>query len=291
MANNEVEVRSDYFGVPKVIDSEIKRLGDMKKEIGSWTGVKEALENGDVPYFKSDEHNISDVYDAGSADGCPVTKRLLEEEKIDPTVLINLYVTRHRAGRMISRLLKESGNINLLELWKGNEERRPEEKRVDYALAGTPSRVLEMGNPHMGAAKYENFAICQFFRRLTDAEVGIEGPVKNLPKNIKLYPKRNEFIDDARKAESLNDLNNRIVSTLVPIMVERGVNYKQTSDLLLDCLLSEPLLIEDNCWERAENASFGLADYLIQSDIKDNQEVGMIFKEGIKPTISSFKGI
>ena len=291
MANPEAEVRSDYFGVPIVTYTEKTRLFKMKKNLGSWVDVKEALENGDVPYLQDSEHGISDVYDAGSADGCPVTKRLLEEEKIDPTVLINLYVARHRAGRMISRLLKESGNVNLLELWKGNEERRPEEKRVDYALAGTPSRVLEMGNPHMGAAKYENFAICQLFRRLTDAEAGIEGPVKNLPKNIKLYPKRSEFIDDARKAESLNDLNNRIVLTLVPIMVERGVSYKQTSDLLLDCFLSEPLLIEDNCWERAENASFGLADYLIQSDNKNNQEVGMIFKEGIKPKISSFKSI
>lgn len=289
MANNEAEIRSDYFGSAKVVTVEQKRLVQMKKDKGSWSKVKESLESGDVPYLTPDQHNIDDVYDAGAADGCPVTKSLLEEENLDPTVLINLYIARHRANRMISRLLKESGNTELLKLWQGDEKRKPDEERVDYALAGTPSKILEKGNPHIGVAKYENFAICQLFRRLTDAENGIEGPIKNLPKNIKLYPKRDVFIDDVKEATSLNDLNNRLVSRLIPVMTDNGVTHSQASELLLDCFLAEPLLVEDNCWERATQASNQLADYLIQSNNKDNQQVGKIFKEGIQPTISSFK--
>lgn len=289
MANEEVESRSEYFGSAKVTNAELNRLVRMKQASGTWAGVRDSLISGDVPYFKPDQHDIDDVYDAGSADGCPVTKRLLEEEGVNPTELINLYIARHRANRMIARLLKQSGNNELLKQWQGDDDRLPSEQRVDFAIAGTPSALLERGNPHTGTAKYENFAICQFFRRLTDAEQGLEGPVEGLPKNKRLCPPSEVFLDDANEAKTLNDLNARFIARLVPILITEGVTHSQISSLLIDCFLAEPLLVEDNCWDRASNASKYLADYLTQSDDIDSQKVGTTFREKIASTINALK--
>lgn len=285
MANKEVEARANYFGSGKLVDVEVKRLGQMRQDLGSWAEVRKALILGNVPYLTREQHDLKDVNDAGAADGCPVTKKLLDEG-FNETELLNLYLARHRAHRMISRLLKESGNTNLLLKWQGEDQRRPGEERVDYAIAGTPSDLLERGNPHVGAAKYENFAICQLFRRLTDAEKGIDSAGVGLSQNLKkLYPIKVAFVDDAREATSLNDLNNRVVSRLIPYMLDGGLTHVQACKLLLDCFLPEPLLTDDNCWDRAANASNELADHLIGSENPDNQQVGKLLKEGIQPTI------
>jgi len=208
---------------------------------------------------------------------------------MDPAEVVNLYLSRNEMHRTIASILKEVGNDKLLELWKGDEARKPGEERVDYAVAGTPTIVIEKGNPHMGVAKYENFAICQLFRRLKDAENDLEGPVKGLPKKVKLYPNINEFRDDAKSAVSLNDLNEKFVSRLIPKMLEGGVTKQQAVDLLLDCFLAEPLLIEDNCWDRASKATNGLADSLIKSDNPDKQEIGLVLKEKIESRILALK--
>ncbi len=304
---DEVDKRSDYFGSGNITPAEMEKYENIFDEPenteGSWDYVDQKIKTGDVPPIPADLVDEQDVYDAGAADGCPVTDVLQYEYGMNPGVLINLYLSRNEMHRTIGGLLKEVGNTALLDLWKGEETRKPGEERLAYAVAGTPTAVVERGNPHIGVAKYENFAICQLFRRLKDAEYGANpqndpekyqqqensAPVKGLPRNKKLYPNIDEFKDDAKDATSLNELNNKFVARLIPKMLEGGVTKDQTVALILDCFLAEPLLIEDNCWERAGNATRQLAESLIASDDPDKKEIGESLLSKIDSQIEHIK--
>lgn len=282
------------FGSAKITQTGLEIIENFKDEHPemSWSDIGRAIFNGEMPRLKDGQFDDDDIFEAGLADGCPVTAFLLTERAEDPnyrTTLINAYMIRDGAHRNISEILKKTGNTELLEKWEGNDPRAPEEKRVNYALAATPKDVIEKGNPHVGTAKYENFAICQLFRRLKDAEDGVEGPIKDVPKNIKFYPNMLEFSDDIRDSKSLNELDIRIVERLIPELIIKNFTPKQISDLLSNCFLAEALLLEDNCWNRATKLSNQLADKLSASDILEVAEVGQIFKENIQPMIYALK--